>query len=116
MGCIDCLLKAAFTPVLPFADTVGAKVGRDQPMSSQSVPGYLTEVEASHLLTQAIPGAIVLHLKREMKREAGRAPKRMFIELSLSEAMQHWRHIGELIRKAGAMEQQPPHADTAGTL
>lgn len=83
---------------------------------SDATPGYLTEVEASHLLTQAIPGAIVLHLKRDMDAEAGRAPRRMFIELSLGEAVQHWRHIGELIKKAGAMERQAPHADAASNL
>lgn len=83
---------------------------------SDATPGYLTEVEASHLLTQAIPGAIVLHLKREMDAEAGRSPRRMFIELSLGEAVQHWQHIGELIRKAGAMERQAPHADAASNL
>ena len=80
--------------------------------------GYLTEFEASHLLTQAIPGALVLHLKREMEGEtkAGRPPRRMFIELTMSEAVQHWRHLGDLIRKAGAMEQQASHADAALNL
>jgi hypothetical protein len=78
----------------------------------------LAEVEASHLDSQAIPGAIVLQLKREIASElkAGRAPKRMFIELTVSEAVQHWRTMGELIRKAGAMERQPPHADAATNL
>ena len=85
-------------------------------MPSHPTPGYLAEVEASHLLTQAIPGAIVVHLKREMESEAGRPPRRMFIELSLSEAVQHWQHIGELIKRAGAMERQAPHADAAGNL
>lgn len=88
-------------------------------MSSEPISGYLTDVEASHLLTQAIPGAIVLHLKRETVAEPGepgRSPKRMFIELSLTEAVQHWRHIGELIKKAGAMERQAPHAGAASNL
>lgn len=79
-------------------------------------PGYLTNHEASHLLTQAIPGAVILHLKRDMPAEPGRRPRRMFIELSLSEAVQHWRQVGELIRKAGALERQPSHADAAGNL
>ena len=85
---------------------------------SDASPGYLAEVEASHLHTQAIPGAIVLQLKREIPSElkAGRTPKRMFIELSLSEAVQHWRAMGELIRRAGALERQPPHADIASNL
>jgi len=85
-------------------------------MASEPTPGYLTEVEASHLLTQAIPGAVVVHLKREMAGETGRAARRMFIELSLSEAVQHWKNVGELIRKAGAMERQAPHADAASNL
>src|SRR5881227_3517896 len=78
---------------------------------SDASPGYLAEVEASHLHSQAMPGAIVLQLKREIASEtrAGRSPKRMFIELSLSEAVQHWRAMGELIRKAGAMERQASH-------
>ena len=78
--------------------------------------GYLSEVEASHLLTQALPGALVLHLKREIDEERGRPAKRMFIELTLSEAVQHWQHIGDLIRKAGAMEQPTGHADAALNL
>ena len=75
-------------------------------MSRIPAPGYLTEVEASHLLTQAMPGALVLHLARDFEAEglAGRPPRRMFIELSLGEAVQHWQNMGELIRKAGAME------------
>lgn len=87
-------------------------------MSSGPMPGYLAEVEASHLLTQAIPGAIIVHLKREIggESQAGRPPRRMFIELTLSEAVEHWQHIGELIKKAGAMGRQSPHADAAGNL
>ncbi len=87
-------------------------------MSRNPCPGYLTEVEASHLLTQALPGAIMVHLKRDIASEtqAGRPPRRMFIELSVSEAVQHWRDLGELIRKAGAMERQAPYADAAGNL
>ena len=84
-------------------------------MSRVPTPGYLTEVEASHLLSQAIPGAIIVHLKREFESEA-RDTRRMFIELSLGEAVQHWQHIGELIRKAGAMERQASHADAASNL
>ena len=85
---------------------------------SEASPGYLAEVEASHLDSQALPGAIFLQLKREIASEikAGRPARRMFIELSVSEAVQHWRAMGELIRKAGALEQQPPHADSATNL
>ncbi len=81
-------------------------------------PGYLTEVEASHLLTQAIPGAIVVHLKREIESETGqgRTARRMFIELSLGEAVQHWQHMGDLIRHAGAMQRDGAHADIANNL
>ena len=80
--------------------------------------GYLIDTEASHLLTQAIPGAIILLLKRELEAEGGpaRSPRRMFIELSLGEAVQHWQHMGELIRRAGALQQQAAHADIAGNL
>ena len=77
-----------------------------------TMPGYLTEQEASHLLTQAIPGAVILHLKREING----ARRRMFIELSLGEAVQHWRQIGELIRKAGAMENRSARVDAATSL
>ncbi len=84
---------------------------------SEASPGYLTEVEASHLETQALPGAVVLHLKREIASElsAGRPVRRMFIELSVSEAVQHWRALGRLIRKAGALDQHS-RADSAPNL
>lgn len=87
-------------------------------MPNGSQPGYLNEIEASHLLTQALPGAIVLHLKRELEMEGGPAvqSKRMFIELSLGEAVQHWQHMGELIRRAGAMQRQSAKADASGNL
>ena len=84
-------------------------------MSRVPTPGYLTEIEASHLLTQAIPGAVMIHLKREVDEDASPA-RRMFIELSLSEAVQHWRQMGELIRKAGALERQSMQAGTMGNL
>jgi hypothetical protein len=102
------------TSVLPF-ESDSDRRGAVRKFQS---PGYLAEVEASHLDSQAIPGAIVLQLKREIAAEikAGRAPKRMFIELSLSEAVQHWQQMGDLIRKAGAMERQAPHADAATNL
>ena len=77
-------------------------------------PGYLTEVEASHLVTRALPGAVVLQLKRDV--EAGRPPRRMFIELTLGEAVRHWQDVGELIRTAGALEQATRHVDAAANL
>ncbi len=80
--------------------------------------GYLANFEASHLMSEAMPGAVVMHLKRDIPSEiaAGRKPQRMFIELTLGEAVQHWRDIGNLIRRAGALESQPSHADAAGNL
>lgn len=80
--------------------------------------GYLSEVEASHLSSQALPGAVVVHLRREIGSEqaAGRPTQRMFIELTVSEAVQHWQNMGDLIRKAGAMASQPSHADAAGNF
>lgn len=63
---------------------------------------YLADTEASHLDSQALPGAVMLQLRR-----ASRTDKRvraMFIELTISEAVQHWQQMGELIRKAGALE------------
>ncbi len=80
--------------------------------------GYLTETEASHLMSEAMPGALVLHLKRDVASEAaaGRRPQRMFIELTVGEAVQHWLNIGDLIRRAGALESQASHADAAGNL
>lgn len=80
--------------------------------------GYLAEIEVSHLTSQAMPGAVVLQLTREIASEiaAGREPRRMFIELTLSEAVQHWRHMATLIRKAGALARQPAHVDAAATL
>ena len=83
-------------------------------MSGLPFPGYLAEVEASHLVTKALPGAVVLQLKREL--EAGRPPRRMFIELTLGEAVRHWQDLGELIRAAGALEQPTRHADAAMNL
>lgn len=85
-------------------------------MSRTPTPGYLTDVEASHLLTQAIPGAVMVHLKRENENNAGGPERRMFIELSLREAVQHWRHMGDLIQKAGAMERTALQAGTMGNL
>ena len=87
-------------------------------MSHASQPGYLNEIEASHLLTQAIPGAIMVHLKRELEAEggAGRPARRMFIELSLGEAVQHWQHMGELIRRAGAMQRLTAAGDSSENL
>lgn len=81
-------------------------------------PGYLAEVEASHLTSQAMPGAVVVHLTREVASEvaAGREPRHMFIELTLSEAVQHWRQMGALVRKAGALNRQSAHADASVTL
>ncbi len=79
---------------------------------------YLADFEASHLMSEAMPGALVLHLKRDIPSEtaAGRKPQHMFIELTVGEAVQHWRNIGDLIRRAGALESQPGHADAAGNL
>jgi hypothetical protein len=81
-------------------------------------PGYLAEVEASHVTLTALPGAVVMTLKRDMARErkAGRRPRRMFIELSVSEAVQLWRILGADIRKAGALARQPSHVDAAANL
>ena len=71
---------------------------------------YLADTEATHLDSYALPGAIVLQLRR------GRPSRSMFIELSVSEAVQHWQMMGDLIRKAGALEQQPSYADSASKL
>jgi hypothetical protein len=84
-------------------------------VSRAPTPGYLTDTEASHLLTQALPGAVMVHLKRDVADD-GAPARRMFIELSLSEAVQHWRQMGELIRKAGALERQSMQAGTMGNL
>ena len=80
--------------------------------------GYLAKVEGSHLTAEALAGAIVVHLSREIASEtaAGRKPRRMFIELTLGEALQHWRNMGDMIRMAGALESQPGHADAAGNF
>lgn len=75
-------------------------------------PTYLADTEAAYLSTEAIPGALVVHLSGGR----GIAQRRMFIELSVSEAVQHWQEVGALIRKAGAMDRQPPHADAATNL
>lgn len=86
--------------------------------NSSSSAGYLIDFEASHLTSEALPGAVVVHLRREVESEitAGWKPRRMFIELTLGEAVQHWRHIGDIIRMAGAMESQGAQADAAGNL
>ncbi len=69
--------------------------------------GYLASVEASHLATQAGPGVIYVHLRRELEAERGgdQSTRRMFIELELGQAIRHWQDLGELIRRAGALEQ-----------
>jgi hypothetical protein len=87
------------------------------PNSSFSA-GYLAEIEGSHLTAEALAGAVVVHLSREIASEtaAGRKPRRMFIELTLGEALQHWRNMGDMIRMAGALERRPGHADAAGNL
>ena len=87
-------------------------------LSKPVPPGYLTEVEASHLETQALPGAIVLQLKRHFPNETvgGRPVRRMFIELTVGEAVQHWQAMGEMIRRAGALVQQASSADSATNL
>ncbi len=68
---------------------------------------YLAGAEASHLATQAGPGVIYIHLRREIEAEQarGRPARRMFIELELGQAVRHWRDLGELIRQAGALER-----------
>jgi hypothetical protein len=40
----------------------------------------------------------------------------MFIELTVSEAVQHWRTMGEMIRRAGALGRQGQSADAATNL
>ena len=72
-------------------------------------PAYLTDVEASHVLIQAIAGAVIVHLKQE----AGDAPRRMFIELSVSEARRRWHQLGEQILEAEAMECRGPVRNAA---
>jgi len=113
-------LPAAFTRVLPSSGqiTFHPEIEMSQSQQPGYPPGYLTEVEASHLLTQAIPGAIVVHLKREIEIDggAGRTARRMFIELSLGEAVQHWQHMGDLIKRAGAMQRASANADASGNL
>lgn len=101
--------------MLPFLVIIDRKLG--MPNSGFSA-GYLTDHEASHLMSEAMPGAVVMHLKRDIPGEiaAGRTPQRMFIELTVGEAVQHWRHIGDLIRRAGALENQPAHVDATGNL
>ena len=76
-------------------------------MSKPSPSGYLSEFEASHIEAHALPGAIVLQLRRQLETESqsGQPVRRMFIELSVSEAVQHWRAMGDMIRRAGALEQ-----------
>lgn len=85
-------------------------------MSRKLSPGYLVEIEASHLQVQAMPGAVVVQLRRDLVAEAGQPARQMFIELTLSEAVRHWRDVGELIRRAGALEQATRHVDSAANL
>lgn len=72
---------------------------------------YLADTEASHIDSQALPGAIVIQLRREVRPDT--SVRAMFIELTVAEAVQHWRQMGNLIRKAGALEQQASHADAS---
>lgn len=84
-------------------------------MPDRFAPGYLAEVEASHVTTQSIPGAIVVELVRDLpaERAAGRKPRRMMVELSVSEAVALHRMIGHHIRRAGALAMQPSGIDAA---
>ena len=85
-------------------------------MSRKLSPGYLAETEASHLAVRAMPGAVVVQLRRDLAPEESRPPRHMFIELTLSEAVQHWRDVGDLIRRAGALERATRHVDSATNL
>ena len=60
----------------------------------------------------------MVHLKRELEAEGGGVgtARRMFIELSLGEAVQHWQHMGELIRRAGAMQRLAARGDASENL
>jgi hypothetical protein len=79
--------------------------------SSGGSTDYLASVEASHLATQAGPGVIYIHLRRDIEAEkaAGRQPRRMFIELELGQAVRHWHDLGDLIRHAGALQRSGPN-------
>jgi hypothetical protein len=68
---------------------------------------YLAGVEASHLATQAGPGVIYIHLRRDIaaERASGRPVRRMFIELDLGQAVRHWHDLGEMIQQAGALQR-----------
>lgn len=73
----------------------------------QGQTDYLASVEASHLATQAGPGVIYIHLRRDIaaERASGRPARRMFIELDLGQAVRHWHDLGEMIQQAGALQR-----------
>jgi len=57
------------------------------------------DTEASHLSVQAVPGAVFLRLRRE--RQDGTV-RRMFVELTVGEAVTLRRELDEVIAAAAA--------------
>lgn len=58
------------------------------------VPALDSDAEASHISVQAAPGALFLRLRRE---HAGTVRRRMFVELTVREAMVLRRELDECI-------------------
>ncbi len=87
-------------------------------MTRPARPPSLHDTEASHATLKAIPGSVVVQLLRDMEseRHAGQPCRRMFIELSLSEALEHHRKLGLVIAQAGAMGSSTPGKDAAPLL
>ncbi len=78
-------------------------------------PGYLRDVEATHLGLQALPGALMVYLVRNFASEKaqGAQHRAMFVELSLGEAMAFHALTGDMIRAAIALEHKSGTKDSA---
>lgn len=64
-------------------------------------PTIDSDAEASHVSIQPTPGAVFLRLRRE---RGGRATRRMFVEMTVGEAIALRRELDESIRVALAAE------------
>ncbi len=69
---------------------------------SESVPVIDIDAEANQVSVQAVPGAVFVRLRRD--RPDGTA-RRMFVELSVREAMALWREIDACIGAASATDR-----------
>lgn len=78
-------------------------------MAPRLAPNY-SDAEASHVSAQATPGGVFLRMRREFSAEqAGGIPvRRMFSEMTLSDARAFHKKLGEAIGVAAAAAAAQP--------